>query len=236
MAQLAVRLTEVTADGRSWLVTWGLLNLTHRDSHTDPAPLKPGQRQDVTVELKLIAHRFSPGSRIRIALSQGLWPLAWPAPGKPVLTLTLGQKSRLTLPVRPLEGAPYKLPIAEVITPVAPDQPRPTAITQAIAPGHYSLANDAPTTDRTIAATGVVLSRGQREQSEIHEGQPDSSLWSQTVKMGWKRGDWSCDVEARYRLTSTASHFELSETLIARSGDKTLFEQQHDSRIARELM
>lgn len=236
VAQLAVRLTEVTPDGRSWLVTWGLLNLTHRDSHSEPAPLKPGRRQDVTVELKLIAHRFSRGSRIRIALSQGLWPLAWPAPGKPALTLTLGRKSRLTLPVRPLEAAPYRLPIAEVITPVAPDQPRPTAITQAIAPGHFSLANDVPTSERTIAATGVVLSRGQWEQSEIHEGQPDSSLWSQTVKMGWKRGDWSCDIEARYRLTSTAGHFDLSETLIARSRGKTLFEQQHDSRIARDLI
>jgi hypothetical protein len=54
--------------------------------------------------------------------------------------------------------------------------------------------------------------------------------------MGWKRGDWSCDIEARYRLTSTASHFELSETLLARSGGQTLFEQQHDSRIARDLI
>jgi hypothetical protein len=132
--------------------------------------------------------------------------------------------------------APYKLPIAEFHTPVAPDQPRPTAITRPIAPGHYSIANDAPTSERTIAATGVVLSRGQWEQSEIHEGQPDSSLWSQTVRMAWKRGDWSCDIEARYRLTSTATHFELSETLVARSGGEMLFEQQHDSRLGRDLM
>jgi putative CocE/NonD family hydrolase len=74
VAQLAVRLTEVAPDGRSWLVTWGLLNLTHRDSHFEPAQLKPGQRQDVTVELKLIAHRRAAASALPSARASGPWP------------------------------------------------------------------------------------------------------------------------------------------------------------------
>jgi len=42
VAQLAVRLCAVDSDGTSTRVSYGLLNLTHRHSHSDPAPLEPG--------------------------------------------------------------------------------------------------------------------------------------------------------------------------------------------------
>ena len=42
VAKIAVRICEVTAAGESWLVTYGLLNLTHRDGHEHPKPLEPG--------------------------------------------------------------------------------------------------------------------------------------------------------------------------------------------------
>jgi hypothetical protein len=80
IAKLAVRLCEVGPDGRSWLVCYGLLNLTHRDGDGDPSPLEAGRTYDVAVPLNFTAHRFKAGSRIRIALSEGLWPLVWPSP------------------------------------------------------------------------------------------------------------------------------------------------------------
>ena len=39
VAKLALRLCEVTPEGKSWLVTYGLLNLTHRDGNANPAAL-----------------------------------------------------------------------------------------------------------------------------------------------------------------------------------------------------
>ena len=42
VAFAAARLTEVLHDGTSVLVSRGILNLTHRDSHTTPEPLEPG--------------------------------------------------------------------------------------------------------------------------------------------------------------------------------------------------
>ena len=44
VAQLAARLCDVAPDGSSLLVTRGVLNLTHRDSHEHPQPLEPGRR------------------------------------------------------------------------------------------------------------------------------------------------------------------------------------------------
>jgi len=42
VAQIAVRLTEVTPDGKSWLVSYNVLNLTRRDSMEQPTALSRG--------------------------------------------------------------------------------------------------------------------------------------------------------------------------------------------------
>ena len=105
VAKLALRLCEVTPEGQSWLVTYGLLNLTHRDGDEKPVALVPGHAYDVTIDLSLIAHRFKAGNRIRLALSESLWPLVWPSPRVATLTLTHGASS-LDLPVRPMASDP----------------------------------------------------------------------------------------------------------------------------------
>ena len=43
MITFAARLCDVAPDGSSALVTKGVLNATHRDSHSDPSPLVPGE-------------------------------------------------------------------------------------------------------------------------------------------------------------------------------------------------
>lgn len=43
VAMVAVRLSDVAPDGRATRVTYGLLNLTHRDGHDEPEPLEPGK-------------------------------------------------------------------------------------------------------------------------------------------------------------------------------------------------
>ena len=42
VAKLCARLMEVTPDGHSHFLCYGLLNLTHRDGHENPAPLAVG--------------------------------------------------------------------------------------------------------------------------------------------------------------------------------------------------
>ena len=99
-AQVCVRLCDVAPDGASLRVSYGLLNLTHRDSHEFPAPLEPGKRYRVRVQLNDIAHVFPAGHRIRVAVSTSYWPIAWPSPEPVTLTLYAGA-STLELPVRP---------------------------------------------------------------------------------------------------------------------------------------
>ena len=109
-ALLAVRLCDVAPNGRSTLVSRGLLNLTHRDSHEHPIPLKPGQRYTVTITLNGIAHAMPAGHRWRLAVSPTYWPLAWPSPETITLTLFTGQASSITLPVRSPQADDAALP------------------------------------------------------------------------------------------------------------------------------
>jgi uncharacterized protein len=179
VAKLAVRLCEVTADGKSWQVTYGLLNLTHREGDENPIALTPGQPYDVKVELSLIAHRFKRGSRIRLAVSESLWPLVWPSPEVVTLTLTNGA-STLELPVR-LPGHDPVFPI-----PVIPAGSENTATHRALryaaspdANGWYEIRQDPAPFAYTVPDTGTTMSGalGLKERLRIRQGDSSSCTW-----------------------------------------------------------
>ncbi len=106
-ALVAVRLCDVFPDGTSALVTRGLLNLTHRDSHEHVSPLEPGRRYEVRVPLDVMAYAVPAGHRLRVAVSPTYWPWAWPSPEPVTLTLYSG---RLDLPERPPRAEDAQLP------------------------------------------------------------------------------------------------------------------------------
>jgi putative CocE/NonD family hydrolase len=80
VAKLVVRLNEVTPEGKSWSVSYGVLNLTHREGHETPVALEPGRHYEVEVPCYFTAHRFKKGNRIRVAITESIWPLLWPSP------------------------------------------------------------------------------------------------------------------------------------------------------------
>lgn len=97
-AYLCLRLCDVAPDGTSLLVSQGILNLTHRHGHDRPRHLAPGQDIGVSVRLAATSHRFTAGHRIRLAISPTYFPRVWPAREAATLTLSLGQRTALTLP------------------------------------------------------------------------------------------------------------------------------------------
>ncbi len=99
LAMLAVRLVDVFADGTATRITYGLLNLTHRNGHCDPRPLTPGEAYTVQVKLNDVAQIIPAGHRIRVAVSSVYWPLAWPSPTPVTLSLSAG-KCHIDLPRR----------------------------------------------------------------------------------------------------------------------------------------
>jgi predicted acyl esterase len=112
VATAVVRLTDVAPDGTSAQVTAGILNLTHRDSHSDPSPLEPGAVASVRVPMRSTAYRFLPGHRIRLSVASSAWPIVWPSPFRAEYGLHLGGEagSRLVLPILPAGTATLPVP------------------------------------------------------------------------------------------------------------------------------
>ena len=62
VAFLIARLCDVSSDGASSRVSYGILNLCHRDSHTVPEALEPGRWYDVRLQLDDLACSLPAGT------------------------------------------------------------------------------------------------------------------------------------------------------------------------------
>jgi uncharacterized protein len=113
IATLVVRLTDVAPDGTAALVTKGVLNLTHRKSHSDPSPLTPGQVYEVEVMLDATSWQFEPGHAIRLSISGADFPNSWPSPKLYTGKIHAGAEraSRLILPAVPAREVPLPEPV-----------------------------------------------------------------------------------------------------------------------------
>ena len=103
LAHLVVRLGDVAPDGPVEQVCEGILNLTHRDSHTQPTPLEPGRGYEVRVPLRAAGYHFPAGHRIQLSVASAHWPVIWPSPGVGELSIRFGPgtPSRIELPLAP---------------------------------------------------------------------------------------------------------------------------------------
>jgi hypothetical protein len=243
VAKLVVRINEVTPEGKSWSVSYGVLNLTHRDGHENPTALEPGRHYDVEVPCYFTAHRFKKGNRLRVAITESIWPLLWPSPRPVTLEITAGA-SRLSLPVRPHDDAPETMPIAALRGRVAKRveanraELHNHAVTQTgpDAGGRVMLHKRLRDPPETLADIGTTMSGGSDWHMSIKEGDPNSCIW----KLEWfsrlKRNEWDTTLRSTLELSSTAEEFRIKESIHALEGDKTVFERQWDNRIRRDLL
>jgi hypothetical protein len=102
LAHWIVRLEDVHPDGQVSLVTGALVNGSQLRSRLDPEHLIPGKTYDFRLPLHFTTWTFKPGHRIRLAVSNALFPMIWPTPHRMTTQLFLGtETTRLELPVVP---------------------------------------------------------------------------------------------------------------------------------------
>jgi hypothetical protein len=245
---LAVRLSDVAPNGEATRVTYGLLNLTHRDSSEHPEPLEPGRRYSVDVPLNGIAQAFPAGHRLRLSISTSYWPLAWPPP-EPVTVTVLAGDSSLSLPVRaphpeddarlPDLGEPEAAPDLD-ITPLEPGE------------HHWRVVRDLVTDTSTLEVvndqgsfrideTGTVVRRATNEWFSVCGNDVTSARGETRTERGLERGDWNVHVATRTVLTCTATDFVLSAQLDAYEqeaghGRRRVYSQDWQRTIPRDLV
>jgi len=239
VAYMAVRLNEVMPDGSSRRITYGILNLCHRDGSESPTLLEPGREYPVELPLDYCAHRFSAGSRVRVAISTSYWPLILPSPEPVTLTVRTGL-SRISLPVRPLRPEDDKLRPFE-----PPYVPRTATTVISATPGRRLVEFDVRANQQTIRhrvatgeirqdETGTNVVTNLEMRCVINDADPSGALMEYTTTFGWKRGDMQPRAVGTATITAQPREFTITATLQAFDGEQRVFERTWDQRVARD--
>lgn len=243
-ALLAARLCDVAPDGSSLRVSYGLLNLSHRDSEEHPEPLIPGKKYRVTIKLCGIAFAFLAGHRIRVALSTTYWPIAWPSPAAATVTLVSGT-SMLRLPVRPPQPAsdaslaPFSEPEGAVPTALVETRPRATDRSQDRIeqhPGEHR-TDLVRTRDRgawRTTDTDVDYDATGELRFSIQSDDPLSAMQQMNLTTTMGREGWNVRTEVLTRITSTAEAFVLHAKLEAFEGETRVCDRTWNVQIPRD--
>lgn len=109
LAHWIVRLEDVDLDGQVWLITGAALNGAQRQ--TPPDYLQPNQIYILTFQLHFTTWTFLLGHRIRIAVSNGMFPAFWPSPYSMNTSLYLNSSATfIDLPIIPSTTPPPQPP------------------------------------------------------------------------------------------------------------------------------
>jgi putative CocE/NonD family hydrolase len=243
LALVAARLCDVAPDGASTLVSWGLLNLTHHESHAQPAPLVPGQRYTVTVRLNACGHALPAGHRWRVAVSPTYWPHAWPSPEPVTLTLLTGQGCRLALPVRPARAEDEELPAfdpPETAPLLAQEIIRSGSKRRAVhhdsIEGRYQLVEHSDGGRRRLLDSGLEFEADASNTFSLVEGEPLSASVRCERAITIARRDWHTRVETSSLMSADAAHFHVSNVLDAYEGHTRVFTKSWSFSVPRDLV
>ena len=227
VAMIAVCLSEVLSDGSVTRVSYGLLNLTHRNSSETPELLEPKKTYSVKVQLNEAGHSFGVGNRIRVAISSIYWPIAWPSPERATITISK-HASKIILPTRPIRESDTQLvPFSD------PECAQPLDKT-VLRPSEYKWDINRDMLSGVVTQhqwfdegkvvynlhKGWTVSSTHDEYMSIHPDDPLSAKLDITWCELFERDAWEVSSKTRTIITSTSTHFHVEASLEARQGEE----------------
>ena len=232
VAFVSAKLCDVAPDGRSALVTRGIVNLTHRESHEHPQPVPPGEYVTATVELDATAYVFEPGHTIRLDLAGSDFPSSWPPPFPGTIEVDRSA-SVLVLPI--LEGPPV-LP-APSFEPGAAEPSVPERVT-------WEVREDLLARERSVAIDhgGVRGRSGLADGSDRYWGEiiagtrdPGNSRASAGASLALRWDEATVRTESRAMLRSDPETWHLTIELEVYDGDDLIAERRWERTTPRDL-
>ena len=242
LAFVVARLCDVAPSGASTLISRGVLNLAHRESHEQPEPLEPGRRYRVHLELDALGQAVPAGHRLRLALSTTYWPWIWPSPDVVVLTVVIGERTWLDLPVlapddaaagsAPAFGPPRSAPrlptrelgASEPFRTVEHDEPS----------GRLTVTIDPEGDHRYALPDGLEISEHARDRFSIEEHDPTSAVVRCERRLGLRRGDWQVEVRTESEMRADRTDFHLLDRVRAYEGPDLVFDRTWERSIPRD--
>jgi putative CocE/NonD family hydrolase len=209
LADWIVRLEDVAPDGAVTAITGGAMNGAQRRSREHPEPLVPGEEYALEIPMRLSTWVWPRGHRIRLAVSNALWPMLWPTPYPMTTTLRFGGEdgSVLTLPTVPEHGAP-----AASLLPPEPVEAPPGISTPGgdyAWPGAWKLERDEAHAVSTVTwrgTTAMSFPWGAFEHSEqivyhLEDAHPESA---------WAQGEGESVERLKDRVLTYRGHLSLT--------------------------
>jgi putative CocE/NonD family hydrolase len=239
LANLCARIVDIHPDGTATRVSFGVINLAHRDGNEDPQPLIPGQPVEIRLDLDACGYRFGEGHRIRLSLSTAYWPMTLPPPVDPGVTIDIASLG-LAMPLlgdhetfemkQPANPDPLPKYIEH-----APSSTRRT-VTRDLTKNQtrYEVAEDTGLFEHP--GTGLSTRQLREETWSIDPTDPLSMTGTSVWTCDMKRDRWSVRTVSTATLACTATDWLISASVLAYDGEKKIFERTFEKAIPRDHM
>lgn len=239
IANIAVRIMDVYPDGTEARVSFGLLNLTHRNSSAAPTLLIPGRDERLTVSLDACGYRIAPGHKIRIALSTAYWPMMLPPPYDATLNLELsslklslpllGDHERIDVP----ESANFDpVPVSETIAPGESGRRIERDLEKGLT--HYRKFSKGA---RSRSFADNLVSGGDFEDRWTIGASDPSSITGECRRTSiLSREGWETTTNSVSTLSCTKTEWVISEEIEAFHNGVRVFSRTRSERIPRDFM
>ena len=221
-ALLVIRLNEIKPDGTSARVTFTARRLKRPDG------VAPDEAFEVTIPVNAVAHRFSPGSRLRLALSTSYWPMFWPEAGDTAIRLA-PDSLELVLPGMPAEANHTQPDYGEALhakpvpstTIVAPEYKRYVVTDQASGKVHL-YSEDTPS---TWALDGLSISNRYEHDYSILPHDGGSARAGFQFAQIYEREGWKVSIETDTQAFRENGKLVLTSRFTAHEGEEEVFER-----------
>ena len=219
IANLVVRLCDVHPSDKSLRVSYGVLNLTHREDHEKPALLAIGERYRVRIQLNDAGSLFPAGHKVRLAISTAYWPMIWPS-RRPRLCRSLLARS-ICRNVRPTLLTPSSRLFLNRRQRHPRSRPSFIAMVSGLSASTASVWNQAHSGNRSITSRRMIRS---------------APLPNCAILRTLSRNEWQIRVETQLRMSSTGNAFLLRGSLRAWEGDNEVCHRDWDRSVPRDFL
>ncbi|WP_051482999.1 CocE/NonD family hydrolase [Thioalkalivibrio sp. HK1] len=239
-ANIVATLSVVDEERRATLISFGALNLTHRNGHASPEAMVKGQTVPACVQLNACGQRVAKGQRLRLSLASAYWPMIWP--GRSAATLTL-ENTRIDLPLR------HRRDIDRSLKPFSPPEGAAPLESETILVGGYrrrrivdhvtgieTLERISDSGAKNHLHTGITVHHINRETYRIHPDDPHSGTGTQRWSKSFSRGDWQAKVETMVSVRALADVWRIEAELEARDRDGIVAVRHWSEDIPRDLV
>jgi uncharacterized protein len=243
-AFLVARLCDVAPDGSSLFISYGVLNMNYRNGFHQQKALVPGKSYQISIKLDDCAHIFPKGHRARIAFSTNYWPMIWPSPESPEISIQT-DLSQLELPIQKQKRRAsdvretFKLP-----EPFISKICQPTTISgHSEASVKFDAANGKTQVKRGFGSGGVkivdidLVSNGHAMLTHtIYDHDPLTAVSESQSTQELKRDQWNISTKVNTKLSATKDTFILTVLLEAYEDKIRVFVRNWNHTIPRETI